>query len=233
MDDQGAAFERRAVLAPGRGRRTRLAVALPIVALVGIAFVGLAGHRSDGPTAVDVPAASQPATPELAAAGTPLPQPDDAYPAKVLGLPVRNLADVQLAALGRDDVVAIAGWYVTLAVTDCPPLARTFHQPGAGVPPGFDPSAYCERSGVLYATPTFPGTLSQPAELAGVGPQSVDASVVRGVVMPPELQLVSPEPTPVVVLGRFVPTSSACMLVGACPSRLIVDYLGWSGSATD
>ena len=223
--DGEAAFETRAVLRPGRGRGWRFIVAAPAIGLLGIALVGLLGHRSGTLTA------GQPADRSPALASAPIPRSSDSaprYPTEVLGLTVRNLGDVQLAGLDRNQVVAVAGWYVTLAITRCPPLAATFAQPSAGVEPGFDPFAYCERSGVLYATPPdppgTPGAINHPA---GVGPESVDASVVRGVVLPGALQLVNAAPTPVVVLGRFVETSSACMLVGACPSELVVDYLGW------
>lgn len=188
---------------------------VPLAALVVTAWAGLSGPRPDG--TAELPAPTSAAVQHSQSPEAQQPQ----YPPRVLGLEVHRLEDVRLALLTRDDVVAIAGLYVPLAITDCPPGVVDDQGAAPSVRPGFDPWAYCERSGVLYAS---------NANLRG-GPgdglSSVAASLVTGVVLPSTLEVVGADPTPVVVLGRFVETSTACMLLGACPSELIVDYLAW------
>jgi len=220
-------FEIRPVLAPRRARRNRLAVLLPLIALAGIAVVGLTGTPSD-PTTADIPTATQ-----LESTSPSPPTASEApYPTEALGLTVHRLDDVQLARLNRGDVVAIEGWYLPLAVTGCPSGVPSQESPPPAVTPGFDPWAYCERSGVLYAArPAADGRLVAPptAEERGAsnGPEAVSASLLHGVRLPTSLEAVHPDPMQVVVLGHFVETSSACMLLGACPSELVVDYLAW------
>ena len=229
MDEQ-TKFEPTAVLAPRRARRTRLAVLLPVLALAGIALAGLTGNRL--PSAADrattpVTAAAAGSPPATRAPGT-VAQP---FPAQVLGLDVHPLDDILLARLTRDDVVAIAGWYVPLAITACPAAVAEYQGGGTVVQPGFDPWAYCERAGVLYAE--RPGSIAPiagpaAAQAAPDGPTSIAASLVPGIRLPDALEVVGAAPMQVVVLGHFVEASSACMLLGACPSELVVDYVGWA-----
>ena len=221
-----ASFEARAVLAPRRARVFRFVLALPVLALGVIVWAGVSGSRPD--QAASVPEATTvDASPAGAGQTAAAPVVLAAYPSRVPGLDVQGLGDVQLARLTRDDVVALAGWYVPLAITDCPSVVETI--PGTSFPqphPGYDPWAYCERSGVLYAS--HPRT--RAGELGG-GPSSVVASLVTGIKLPRELERVGADPMQVVVLGHFVESSSACMLLGACPTELVVDYLGWAAGA--
>jgi hypothetical protein len=235
MDEQ-TAFEARAVIAPQRARLSRLAPLLPVIALAGIVWAGVSGGRPEE-AAVVVPDASSaaalsPAAPAMSSAPVAV-HPE--YPAEVVGLEVLHLGDVQLARLTRDDVIAIAGWYVPLAIVDCPRLTPAVGEAFPSIRPGFDPWAYCERSGVLYAArpERDAGALRMGGrdEEAGDGPRTVDASLTIGVKLPLELERVGADPMPVVVLGHFVESSSACMLLGACPSELVVDYLAWSAGA--
>jgi hypothetical protein len=225
MDEQ-TAFEPRAVLAPRRRRLTRLVPLVPVVALVAIVLAGLAGMRHE-PPAVALVEPPAPATAAPAAAATP---PEPQFPAEALGFDVVGLGDVRLAPLTRDDVIAIAGWYVPLAITGCPPESLVSSVASATVHPGFDPSAYCQRSGVLYATePTLNGRATgRRAGATGDGLSSVSATIVKGVVLPADLEVAGADARPVVILGRFVESSTACMLLGACPSELIVDYVAWT-----
>ncbi len=223
------AFETRPVLGPGRARRNRFAVLVPLIALGAIAAIGLTGSRSN-PTTADLPSATtwQSATPSSAAAS------EAPYPTEALGLAVHPLDDLQLARLNRDDVVAIEGWYLPLATTNCPAGVPSQQSPPPEIQPGFDPWAYCERSGVLYAaSPGVDGRLlpATSPDHGGIGPEAVSASLLHGVRLPAALETTHPVAMQVVLLGHFVESSSACMLLGACPSELVVDYLAWSPDA--
>jgi hypothetical protein len=162
-------------------------------------------------------------------------EPEQPYPTEALGLVVHRLDDVEMAQLNSDDVVAIAGWYLPLAVTNCPADVPSSEQGSqVQVRPGFDPWAYCERSGVLYAAqPGADGRVAPTATDGGgsSGPQSVSATLLHGVRLPADLEVVPAAAMRVVVLGHFVEASSACMLLGACPSELVVDYLAWTPEA--
>ena len=243
MDEQ-TAFETRAVLAPRRARRSRLALLLPVMALVAITWAGLSGTSPERATdalagdtdalagdtvasaVASVPGSTAMPPPQVAA------QPD--FPTDALGLPVHRLHDVQLARLTRNDVIAIAGWYVPLAITDCPDVTPAVGDTSIQIRPGRDPWAFCERSGVLHAWRPDGEGMSQrigpDAEDAAIGPSSVDASLVIGIRLPLELERVGADPMPIVVLGHFVETSTACMLLGACPSELVVDHVAWTPS---
>jgi hypothetical protein len=215
MDEQ-ASFEARAVLPPRRARRSRLAVVVPALALAGVALAGYAGGRSD-----------QDAKPTDAVAAV-LPSPTTAppvqavpYPAEVIGLGVHGLVDVQAQGLGRDRPVAIAGWYVATAITDCP-LLDAFYRAGA-LPEvrhdiaTVDSWAFCRRTGVLYAS-----RASYPVS-------AVTATLVTGVVVPPAMEKIGAAATQVVVVAHFVP-SDGCR-GPRCVTQLLVDYLGWSAGA--
>ena len=228
MEEQ-TAFETRPVLAPTSARRSRLALLVPAVALVGIAWAGFSGGRPDQVTA-EAPDPSAAVAESLAESAAPVVLHPE-YPSEVLGIDVQGLGDVRLARLDRGDVIAIAGWYVPLAIVDCPRLTPVYGAASPSIRPGFDPWAYCDRSGVLYAS--RPNVEARELAIStheprGDGPAAVPATVVVGVKLPLELERVGADPMPVVVLGHFVETSRACMLLGACPSELVVDYLGWA-----
>lgn len=217
MDEQ-TSFEARPVLAPRRARRARLALLLPVVALVGIAWAGLNGAPANQataelptPTAVDAPSVRPP---EL--------------PAQVIGFDVKRLDEVQLQALDRNDVIAVAGWYVPMSITDCPPLAVLFR---ASAPPEVrgtvDGWAFCQRSGVLYAS--SPDIQDSWSGSAGLG--AVAVTLGRGVMVPPELELIGTHATEVVVLGHFVESGDGCRGPAGCGRELVVDHLAWTPDA--
>jgi hypothetical protein len=199
--EERASFEARAVLGPRRARLARLTLLLPAVALVAITWAGLSGPRSDQATAdITDPTAS-------AAAPTARPQP----PAQVVGLPVQRLDDIQPLGLGRDQVIAVAGWYVATAVTDCPPLAAIYRKGSLPEVRGdADSWAFCDRSGVLYASQP---SLDEPPDR---GDSAVAVALVIGVVVPPELEIIGAESTEVVVVGHFV------------DRELVVDHVAWT-----
>jgi hypothetical protein len=222
MDEQ-AAFETRAILAPERACRSKLALLVPVVGFVAVALAGVSGPREE-PASADRPNSTVNATSRPAVASV-APGPAVAsYPEQVLGFDVQPLDEVRLALLTRDDVIAISGWYVALAITDCPQAAPPVGDNSMTVSPGFDPWAWCERSGVLYAAKTGFERGN------GTGPTAVAASIIDGVRMP-GLETIGAAPIPVVVLGHFVETSTACMGLGMCPSELVVDHLAWSPGA--
>lgn len=227
--DEEATFEARAVLAPRRARLTRLALLLPVVALVAIAWAGLSGARSDkttaaitDPTAVAAPSATP---------GVQRPE----HPAQVVGLDVHRLDDVQPQSLGRDDVIALAGWYVATALTDCPPLAAIYRE---GALPEIrgdaDTWAFCVRSGVLYASrpdlderlPT--NNLNEDNRSNNGGLPSVAVTLAVGVVAPPELEMIGADATEVVVVGRFVEVGDGCGGPAGCRRELVVDHVAWT-----
>jgi len=207
MDEQ-ASFQARAVLAPRRARLSRLALLLPVVALVAVAWAGASGARSD-PMTADV------------ANATPVPAPSvrPQYPSRVVGLDVQRLDDVQYRRLGRDDVIAVAGWYVATAITDCPPLAAIYRE--AALPEDrrgeADEWAFCDRSGMLYTSPSRDAAL--PA---------VPVTLVAGVIVPPELEIIGADATEVVVVGRFVESGDGCRVPHGCRRELVVDHVAWT-----
>jgi hypothetical protein len=222
-------FEARAVVAPRRAGRTGLAVVVPALALVAVAWAGLSGSPSDQDVAVAVPVATE----VVAAPASPRATGDPQYPAQVIGLPVQRLADVQDRAIPRDKVVAISGWYAPTAITDCPPLAAIYRQGSLPEIRGGDPLAYCRRHGVLYvARPDLPRRLSRnspddnPAATASV--PGVAATLIVGVVVPPELERIGWDATPVVVVAHFVEPDGSCDVPNGCGRQLLVDYLGWA-----
>ena len=225
MEEQ-ATFEARAVLAPKRPRLSRLALLVPVVALVAIAWAGVSGAPSDPaiaavpePTVADAP----PTTADM-----PSPSPSGAgptpRPTRVVGLAVQRLEDVQPRDLGPHDVVALAGWYVATAITNCPRFVA-IERPGSlpEVRRDFDRLAYCQRSGVLFASRPEP----EDGRSRKAGLPAVVVSIVKGVVAPPELEVVGAA-TEVVVIGRFVESRDGCRTPSPCPTELVVDHVGWT-----
>lgn len=234
MDEQ-ASFEARAVLAPGRARLAQIALLLPAAALVAAAWAGLSGAPSheataegSDPTAVVVPSLAVGGSTPAVAPGRP------PYPAQVVGLAVQRLDVVQRRGLGRDEVVAVAGWYVPTSITGCPPLPAIYR---AGSLPELrgdaDEWVFCERSGVLYASrpdldERVPRNNLEDNRSKNAGLPAVAVTMVIGVIVPRELEMVGAPATPVVVLGRFVPSGDACPDEASCARQLVVDHVAWA-----
>jgi hypothetical protein len=219
MDEQ-ASFEARAVLPPRRARRTRVALLVPVVALIAVAGAGVSGARSEpaiaGPagTSAAIPVASLPV--QAAKPSRP--------PARALGFDVQRLVDVQRRVIARGEVIAVSGWYVATAITGCPPLDaiyRAADAPRVGVE--WDSWAFCDRSGILFAT--------QPNDAVVARQLAVPVRVVPGVRMPPELQIIGRDATQVVVIAHFVEPSDGCATRSRCPDNLVVDYVAWTSTA--
>jgi len=124
-----------------------------------------------------------------------------------------------------DDVIAVAGWYVATAITDCPPLAAIYRDGSLPEVRGdADSLAFCRRSGVLYASQ------SGLDQRANAGITAVPATVVIGVIVPLQLEIVGGESTEVVVLGRLVEPGAACPATvrAACRPELLVDHIAWT-----
>jgi hypothetical protein len=231
--DENVGFEARAVLGPRRARRSRLALLLPVAALVAVAWAGMSGPRgSQAPVAslgsgatVRAAIAQRPQTTEESSAAGVARGPQPGRPATVIGLDVHRLDEVRPGSLGRDDEIAVSGWYVATAITDCPPLAAIY-RPAAlpDVRGDADGWAFCQRTGVLYASRPDVADSSPP----GRGLSVVGATIVIGVVVPPELEVIGARATEVVVVGRLVQTSNACDLAGGCDRELLVDHIAWT-----
>lgn len=212
--DEHASFEARPVLAPRRARGSRLALLVPVVALLAIAWAGF-----NGPRAV-LPIATPPSAPDattLVASVRPI---EAAYPAEVIGIAVQPLGELQIGGLSQDAVVAIAGWYVPTSITDCPPIAAIYRDGSLPYVRGdADKLAFCVRSGVLYP--------SQP-DLSNVAPTGVAVTVVVGVIMPLELETVDTHATQVVILGRFSKIGDGCRIGVGCSRELVLDHVAWT-----
>lgn len=222
MDEQ-TSFEARAVLAPRRARLARLALLLPVVALVATAWAGFSGARPDQATAVIPDPTAVAASSSPVAGSTPA-----SAPAQVIGLQVQRLDEVQTRTLGRDDVIAVAGWYVATAITDCPPLAAIYRQGSLPEVRGdADVSAFCDRSGVLYASPPD----IQDSWSGVVGLHVVGVTIVVGVIVPPALEIIGSDPTEVVVVGRLVESGDGCGDPANCQRELVVDHVAWTPGA--
>jgi hypothetical protein len=231
-----AGFEARAVLAPRRPRVTRLALLLPAVALVATAWAGASGTRpNEGIADFSEPTAAGPSITvdgSTAAVAPEARRPE--FPAQVVGLDVQRLDHLEPAALGRDDVVAVAGWYVATAITDCPPLAALYRRGSLPEVRGdADEWAFCERSGLLYASrPELQDRMAttNPEDNGprDAGLQAVAVTLVVGVVVPRELEMIGAAATPVVVVGRFVNSGEGCLAPADCRRDLVVDHLAWA-----
>ncbi len=94
--------------------------------------------------------------------------------------------------------------------------------------------AFCERSGVLYAS--WPGLerLSMGTEhngRANAGLSAVAVTLVRGVMVPPELEMIGGDATEVVVVGAFMESGEGCGIPAGCTTELVVYHLAWTGGA--
>lgn len=233
--EEEASFEASAVLPPRRARRARLALVVPAVALAAIVVAGISGAPSDSATAENPDSTALP-LPSVnvggATSGSRVPR--TPAPAQVFGMDVQRLDEVPHRRLGRDDVVAITGWYVATAITDCPPLAALYRQGSLPHVRGdADEWAFCDRSGVLYASrpdfkerPRAPGVEPDPSRRPG--PAAVGVTLVVGVIVPLELEIIGGDATEVVVVGRFVDSAGCSAGVRRCPRELVVDHVAWT-----
>jgi hypothetical protein len=229
--DEPTSFEPQSVLVSRHAGWNRLAVLIPVLALVAVLWAGLSDRSAQAPSATNAVAVVA-STAEGAASPTAVKVTrDPQYPAEVLGLQVERLPDVQDRGIARDRVVAVAGWYVATEITDCPPLAAIYRLGSLPEIRGGDPLAYCQRHGVLYASrPDLPRRLSanspddNPDANAGV--PGVAASLSVGVFVPPELETIGADATPVVVVAHFTP-AAGCR-GPRCTQELLIDYLGWA-----
>lgn len=229
--DEEAGFEARAVLAPARRRWNKGLIVLPVVALVGIALAGLAGPHPR-PATADLPAATSAAVASAASIAIE-PSASPAHPALALGLPVHPLDQVEPAGLGEDEVIALSGWYIATGVANCPPLAAIYRDGALPYLRGdADTLAFCERSGVLYASPPDGdgrlSTSSHANDGSRVGPPAVAARLAVGIIVPLGLEVIDSGATEVVVIGRFVETGSRCGLPPGCHRGLVVDHVAWT-----
>jgi hypothetical protein len=219
--DEDATFEASPVLPPKRARGARLVFLVPVVALVVVAWAGLSGAPANHATTAVVPGPTTVSVPPIAVSAR--------YPTEVVGLPVQPLGDLQLGSLGFDSVIAIAGWYVPTAITDCPPLAAIYRDGALPYVRGdADTLAFCVRTGMLY--PSQPDLASDATP--DVVPTGVEVEVVVGVIMPRELEAVGTDPTQVVVLGRFGKVNEGCGTTGiGCRRELLLDHVAWTPGA--
>jgi len=158
MDEQ-ASFEPQAVLGRRKAGWNRLAVLVPALALIGAVWLGTSGPQSDSPT----PSAGDKAVAQASAAPATVlpPQAPVAYPSTVLGIEVRTLADLQQAEIADQPVIAVTGWYVALPSLGCPtsyPVVRPELVAKLGI--DADVHTFCERTGVLVATPNPAGAMN-------------------------------------------------------------------------
>jgi hypothetical protein len=236
MDEQ-ATFEPRSVLGPRRTGWSRLGIVIPAVLLAGIAWAGVSGARSHQQVA-DVPDSGAVASSSNDAVASSLAVAPESgrqgYPTQALGLEVQRLDGIIVRGLGRDTPVAVTGWYVATAITDCPPLAAIYR---AGSLPDVrgdaDELAFCERSGVLYAsrpelTEGLPKNNLEDNRSTDAGPPAVATTLVVGVVVPPELEMIGADATQVVVIGRFIESGGVCPVPAGCVRELVVDYVAWA-----
>ncbi len=221
--DQSASFETRAVLAPRRARRSRLALLLPVVALVAMALAGISGDRQAVTTAL------APQRTTTASEATAIPEPSrpagalaaPRLPTKALGFDVHRLVEVEWPDVSRGEVIAVSGWYVATAITDCPHLDAIYRSTDVPEVGGdWDSWAFCERSGILFDT--------QPDDAVVASQLAVPVTVVLGVRMPPELEMIGREATQVVVLGHFVEPTDGCSAKSGCRDILVVDHVAWT-----
>jgi hypothetical protein len=235
--DEQATFAPRSVLGRKRTGWNRLAVVVPALALAAIVWIGITGQRQGNDTAAGAVAAQASAAADLASPADREPSLEPAIPDQVLGIEIHRLDEIETRGLDPHTVVGVAGWYVATAITDCPPLAAIYRD---GALPEVrrdiavvDSWAFCERSGVLYASrpdleERLPTNNLEDNRSKSAGLPAVAASLVIGVVAPPGFEVIGATATPVVVLGHFVDTSRDCASPALCRRELVVDYVGWA-----
>jgi hypothetical protein len=225
--DEGADFDVRAVLVPRRARRSRLALLIPAVALAITAWAGVSGPRS-GPTTAETrqPPGTAASAPVAVASDRASVQPprNSQPPTTAVGLEVHRLDQIDPRGLGPDNAIAIAGWYVTTSITDCPPMDAIYRNGALPYLRGdADTATFCRRTGVLYAAPP-----DGQRGFRGAGLSAVKATVAIGVIVPLGLEAIGAEPTQVVIVGRFTTTIDPCDVAGHCVRELVVDHIAWT-----
>jgi len=233
MDEQ-ATFEPKAVLAGRRTGWNRLAVLAPIVALIGAVWIGTSGPRSDSSTANARTAEPTAEAGTAAGSGDPLPavRQLEAYPATVLGIEVRTLADVHAPTGHGDAVIAVVGWYVAWPSLGCP-TRSVIDMPGFVAELGADADirTFCDRSGVLVSTPNPAGSMNVGG--ANDHPYGMGAApalpviLTPGVVVPPELMTPDAAPVQVILIGRVVQPGGQTFQATTAP-QLVVDRVVWA-----
>jgi hypothetical protein len=233
--DERANFEPQAVLAPRRAGWNRLAVLLPAFALIVAVWLGISGASSDSrPGDGREPAIAQASKGQAA---VPSSQPADrrgaAYPATVLGLEVQALADIDQAAAAKQPVVALAGWYVAWPSLGCPTSTKV-DQPELVAELGVDADirTFCDRSGVLVATPNPAGSMNvggandQPYRAAAV--PALPVVLTPGVVVPAEVAATGAAPAEVILVGRIIDPGQRTS-PATTERQLVVDRVVWAG----
>ena len=223
MDEQ-ASFEPRAVLAPRRAGWNRVAIAVPVMALIGAIWGGLSGPNSAATTA-DTHHEVTVAGPSDALQPTQASRPVAAYPSRVLGIEVRTLADLDSSSVDGDVMVAVAGWYVARPMLGCP-ASSGIDLPDFVAELGVDADvcSFWDRSGLLVATPN-------PAGSGNVGgandhPYGLQATLAvpvvltPGVVVPPVLSDSGTVTALVILVGRLREPGSG--------RELVVDRVVWA-----
>ena len=233
MDEQ-ASFETQAVLTRRRAGRNRLLIVVPVLAFGLTAWAGLSGPRTDSDQAANVASTAAPAA-STGVAMPKLPQAQVAepgFPSGVLGLDVQALDDFPAQGDRGDTAIAVAGWYVATAMTACPTDAGPA-RPDLAAELGVDadPRTFCARVGVLYAAQPDgggPWKTNRDDSAPGATLGSVEATLTPGMVVPPELEDVGHDATPVVFVGRLVDGSRVCWEPWGCPAALLVDRVVWA-----
>jgi len=229
MDEQ-ASFEPRAVLAPRRAGWNRLAVLVPAVALIGAVWLGTSGPQSDSPTPSgdDKAVARESGTDAIEQVPQRAPE---AYPATVLGIEVRTLANLEQADVGDRLVIAVAGWYVAWPSLGCPT--------SSGIEPGFvaelgvnaDIATFCDRSGVLVSTPNPAGSTNvggaNDHPYGSATAPALPVLLTPGVVVPPEVALPYVAPSEVILIGRLEDPGQRTFQATTA-RQLVVDRVVWA-----
>ena len=208
--DERASFEPTRVLDPRRAGWNRLALALPALALVVTAWIGLTDAGSDH----EVASVPTPSNAPAVDARQPPAEDTPGHPSTILGIEVRSLANLDPAGIDKRRVVAVAGWYIAWPSLGCPT--------STGAVPGFvaelgvdaDRRTFCDRSGLLVATPNPAGSSmnvggANDHPFGSGAPPPLPVSVTPGVVVPPELSGTSTAsgPAQVILIGRLVESS--------------------------
>ncbi len=231
--DEGASFEPRSVLARRRAGWTRLAIVVPVVALIGAVWIGTSGPRPG--SSIDAQnnrASAQAGVAAVSEGPPPVARHEAAYPSRVLGIEVRTLADVHPPTGHGDAVVAVAGWYVAWPSLGCP-TRPGIDNPGLVAELGVDADirTFCDRSGVLFSTPnpagsTNVGGANDHPYGTGAAP-ALPVVLTPGVVVPPPIAAPDATPVQVIVVGRVVqPRGQTSQATTAL--QLVVDRVAWT-----
>ena len=223
MDEQ-TTFEPKAVLAPRRAGWNRVAILVPALALAATSWVGFSGQRSSAESAAKPSDAPIVAASNAPVVGPPVRPPgpvEPGYPARVLGLDVQALDDLQRYPPRDDLTIAIAGWYAAGSVSACP-APTDLEQPGFVAELGVDArvGTFCRRSGLLFA--------SSPANVTAL--PALTVVMTPGIVLPPALDDIRGGATQVVLIGRLADERQCltCMPAAGFVWQLHVDRVVWA-----